>query len=107
MASRLNPGYANNINDINSLLGDAYSAVTTQPLPDYFSNVVIYTPNAMGPCDATRTPPNSQDYIGLTTVPQPSSFALLAFGIIGLVARKRFLTKWTQALAGRDNAVAH
>ena len=87
------PGYASNVNDINTLLGDAYSAVTTQPLPDYFSNVVIYTPTCNGqtPCDATTTPPNSQEYIGFTTVPEPGSFALLATGIVGLVARKRLI----------------
>lgn len=86
------PGYTGNVAAINILLGQALTAVTTQPLPSYFSGLVIYTPTCNGqtPCDASTAPPNSQEYLTFAT-PEPSSLALVASGVFGLIVRKRRL----------------
>lgn len=87
------PGYSTRTTQISGLLGDAMGAVTGEaPLPDYFSRVVIYTPSCYGqtPCTAATAPPNSQEYITITQVPEPGTLALLTTsGILGLVARRR------------------
>jgi PEP-CTERM motif len=86
------PGYSTRTNQISGLLSDAMGAVTGEaPLPDYFSRVIIYTPSCYGqtPCSAATAPPNSQEYITITSVPEPGSLALLATsGVLGLIVRR-------------------
>lgn len=86
------PGYTGNVAAINTLLGQALSAVTTQPLPSYFEYLVIYTPTCNGqtPCNANTAPPNSQEYLTFTA-PEPGSLALLASGVVGVIVRRRRL----------------
>ena len=88
------PGFTGNQAAINSLLGDALAAVTTQPLPSYFNELVIYTPTCNGqtPCNAATAPPNSQEYLAFST-PEPGSLALLASGVVGVIVRRRRLWK--------------
>jgi PEP-CTERM motif len=56
--------------------------------PSDFSNVFIYTPTP-----GEMTPGGPQEFLGLGTpvvgVPEPTTFALIGFGAVGLLSRRR------------------